>query len=177
MSVSFSIAELCCYGDLPHHERIKVRIDCPWGPLFSTGCIMLNAVTVYSTFFFHSSNTIPGRLSKAIWRHKFFATSQNKSGWVYISNILSTPIGFLKQMHTFEDRMNLYSPSPLVAFKEYCVEWVWSCWKSPIGLRGSLSFPTVYWKNKHVPQSAHLQKWASAFVWMHGEKGELLENF
>lgn len=49
---SFSIAELCCYGDMPHTEHKKKKL----GKIVleahcsTVDCNILNDVTVYSTF-------------------------------------------------------------------------------------------------------------------------------
>lgn len=50
---SFSIAELCCYGDMPYTKGKKRKLGKIVLEAYysSVDCNMLNAVTVYSAFF------------------------------------------------------------------------------------------------------------------------------
>lgn len=72
--VSFSIAELCCYGDMPHTEKKKreklgnivLEAHCS-----TVNFNMLNPVTVHSTFFYAIDWSTASPSQRAGVHHKF----------------------------------------------------------------------------------------------------------
>ena len=73
--VSFSIAELCCYGDMPHRERKKRKLGNIVLEVHSStvDCNMLNPVTAYSTFFYATDWRTDSLCQQAGVNHKFAA--------------------------------------------------------------------------------------------------------
>lgn len=72
--VSFSIAALCCYGDMPHKGKkrklgnIVLEAHCS-----TVDCYVLNIVTAHSTFFYATDGSAASLSQRAGLHHTFAA--------------------------------------------------------------------------------------------------------